>query len=135
MSVMPGLRSHIRRAAALLAWVGMLALPMRALAACPMIEDAESASASHHTVPVNGVDEHAGHDMSAPAADAQSAPESPGDVPFEPCPDLAHCAVAAIPSPLAAESAATSPAPALRIAAFTAPLSVARVLEPPPPKA
>jgi hypothetical protein len=117
----------------------MLALPLRTLAACPMLEPGDGAAVMHHPAPVADADEHAGHDMTGmhdalPDAlpDAPASQDSPVD---ESCPDLSHCAVAAVPTPLAIVVAPTAPAVALRVALQTAPLSVPRALEPPPPKA
>ena len=125
----------LRLAAALLAWVGMLALPLRTLAACPMLGPSEGAAVMHHAALVDSADEHLGHDMTGMHAQSPEAPASPDAPAHETCPDLAHCAVAAVPSPLALSASPTTPFVALRVAAQTAPLSVARALEPPPPKA
>ncbi len=131
---MSATRYRLRLAAALLAWTGLLALPLRTIAACPMLATASETAPSHHVMPapLADSDEHAGHDMGAPMPQAPSAPDAPA---HEACPDLAHCAVAAVPTPLAIPMAPTVPVVALRVAALTAPLSVARGLEPPPPKA
>ena len=107
-------------------------MPLRTLSACPMLESSEGAAVMHHAALVEGADEHAGHDMTGMHAEYPAAPDAPAD---EACPDLAHCAVAAVPSPLALSVEPTTPIVALRVAAQTAPLSVARALEPPPPKA
>lgn len=113
----------------------MLALPLRTLAACPMLEPGEAAAVSHHVASVADADEHAGHDMTGVLAESSEAPASPDAPTHETCPDLAHCAVAAVPTPLALAVDPTAPVVALRVAAQTAPLSVARALDPPPPKA
>jgi hypothetical protein len=128
-------RTQLRFAAALLAWVGMLALPLRTLAACPMLEPSEGAAVMHHAALVGDADEHAGHDMTGMLGESSEAPAAPDAPTHETCPDLAHCAVAAVPAPLTLAADPTTPAVALRLAAQTAPLSVARALEPPPPKA
>ena len=131
-------RIRLRLTAALLAWAGMLALPLRTLAACPMLDPSEGAAVMHHAVPAADAadhDEHAGHDMTGTHTASPEAPTSQDGPAHETCPDLAHCAVAAVPTPLAIAAAPTAPAVALRVAPQTAPLSVARALEPPPPKA
>jgi hypothetical protein len=137
-------RTRLRLIAALLAWAGMLALPLRTLAACPMLEASPGAAVMHHAVPVADVaeydenDEHAGHDghdMARMHAESPEAPTSQDAPAHETCPDLAHCAVAAVPTPLAIAVAPTAPAAALRVAPQAAPLSVVHALEPPPPKA
>lgn len=137
--LMPRLRASLRLAAALLAWVGMLALPLRTLAACPMIEAEEGAAVMHHEMPATDAGEHAGHDMAAMQGETQGetpeAPASPEAPAHETCPDLAHCAVAAVPTPLALSTDPMAPVAALSVDAQTAPLSVAIALEPPPPKA
>jgi hypothetical protein len=129
------LRSSFRRIAALLAWAGVSALPLRTLAACPMLEPSAGAAVMHHAALVSEADEHAGHDMTGMHTESPEAPASPDAPTHETCPDLAHCAVAAIPTPLAFAVEPTTPVVALRVEAQTAPLSVARALEPPPPKA
>lgn len=137
---MPHPRPRLRLAAALLAWLGLLALPLRTIAACPMVEVAGVDASLHHGASVVtqisneqvGHDEHAGHEMPDADDEAPSAPDAPA---HEPCPDLAHCAVAAISPPLTLPAAPTVPVATLRIAALTAPMSVGRALEPPPPKA
>lgn len=131
---MPRTRFRLRILAALLAWAGMLALPLRSLAACPMLEPSAGAPVMHHATLVGDADEHAGHEMTGMLAEAPDAPESQEAPAHETCPDLAHCAVAAVPSPLVLAADPPSPAVALGVAAQTAPLSVARALEPPPPK-
>jgi hypothetical protein len=134
----PRSRTRLRLTAALLAWAGMLALPLRTLAACPMLEPAAGAAVMHHAVLVAATaehDEHAGHDMTGMSDVSSEAPVSENAPAHETCPDLAHCAVAAVPTPLSIAVAPTAPAVALRVALQTAPLSVARALEPPPPKA
>ncbi len=142
---MPRSRPRLRRAAALLAWVGLLALPMRTIAACPMLGVAGVDGSVYHRATVETQmsdahaehDEHAGHGARAghgmpdANAEAPSAPESPA---HEACPDLAHCAVAAIALPLTLPAPPTVPVAALRIVAWATPLSAARALEPPPPK-
>lgn len=138
-AVIPYRHSLLRLAAALLAWLGLLAMPLRTIAACPMIDGAAVASSAVAGASVeaganarhgdhaehNG---HAGHGAS-PAGDNPSAPESPA---HESCPDLAHCAVATLTPPLTLAATPTIPAAALRVTALTAPLSVERGLEPPP---
>lgn len=132
------LRAPVRRAAALMAWAGLLALPAQTLAGCPMLETGSVTSAAH-LVPVTGADaehgeyaEHAGHAMPGAPREASDTPTAPA---HQICPDLAHCAVAAIPAPSALPTAATLPAVPLRLAALTAPRSAARAVEPRPPKA
>lgn len=133
--MVPRTRFRLRILAALLAWVGMLALPLRTLAACPMLEPSAGAPVMHHATLVGDADEHAGHDMTGMLGEKPEAPASQESPVHESCPDLAHCAVAAVPSPLVLAANPTAPVVALRVAAQTAPLSVARALEPPPPKA
>jgi hypothetical protein len=132
---MPRLRTRLRVAAALIAWVGMLALPLRLLAACPMLASGDDAAVGHRSSPLAAVDEHAGHDMAGLHATSPLAPASQEAPAHQHCPDLAHCAVAAVPMPPAMTVAPNAPAVALRVAAQAAPMSVARALEPPPPKA
>lgn len=126
-------RPRLRATAALLASMGLLALPLRSLAACPMVEavgiEAPAEHASHGAVAAH--DEHAGHDMPDASGDG---PATPGSPTHDVCPDLAHCAVATMATPLTLPIAPTVPVVALRMTALTAPLSVARALEPPPPK-
>ncbi len=108
-----------------------------------MIEAGDGGTVMHHAAPVTDTDEHAGHDMTGMQGETQGetqgekpeAPVSPDAPAHETCPDLAHCAVAAVPTALAPVAAPVMPVGALRVAAVTAPLSVGRALEPPPPKA
>jgi hypothetical protein len=100
-----------------------------------MLEPSAGAAVMHHVALASEADEHAGHDMTGMHGESPEVPESPNAPAHETCPDLAHCAVAAIPTPLALAAEPTTPVVALRVAAQTAPLSVVHALEPPPPKA
>ena len=100
-----------------------------------MLVPGDDAAVVQHAAHVVDADEHAGHDMTGMHGALPDAPASEDAPAHERCPDLAHCAVAAVPTPLAIVVAPSTPAVALRVAALTAPMSVPRALEPPPPKA
>lgn len=118
----------LRRSAALLAWVALLAIPVQGVLACPMPSDvaAVDVNAGEHA-------EHAEHLQQA----EQPAPPShhlPG-TPDAPCEDLAHCAVAAIPMATRALESVQPPTLRALSAPHDAPSAPARAVEPPPPKA
>ena len=77
-------------AASLAAW-GLLALPLRSLAACPMQEPAAAAAATGATAALDEHGEHAGHEM--PAGPSDGAGDHHGPT-HDVCPDVAHCAAA-----------------------------------------
>jgi hypothetical protein len=124
-----------RMMAAVLAAVGLLARPLRAVVLCPMeqpVAAAATAEADEHA-------HHAGHDMDASAsadASAESAAQLPeGGVPsHETCPDLAHCAVAAPPSSAASHGAHVCICSARAVTVHDRPASAVSTVEPPPPK-
>jgi hypothetical protein len=128
-------RHVVRRTAALLAWAALLAMPVQSALACPMAAE----TAVDGTTALSGAQadaEHAGHaSHAAHLADGDAASErESNDAPVPPCEDLAHCAVAAVPS-AAEDEAAVSPATLRADRPFAdAPLAPALALEPPPPK-
>lgn len=123
----------LRRAAALLAAVALLAAPARGVLACEMESAAPEASTTtmHHEAPVarSGAVaiEHHGAPVSHPN-------ESPAGQPHAPCDHLVGCAPLALAdaSVQLSEFTATS-APAVPFVNAGA-QSPARALEPPPPK-
>lgn len=125
------LSSHsLRLVAAVLAMVGLLARPARAVVLCPMQMPAAAESVTN---------EHAGHEghegMVEVAPNAPADAEHPSDAPaHEICPDLAHCAVAAPPSSNALDADAGIVRSARVVAAQNRPASEVPSLEPPPPK-
>ena len=117
----------LRLVASVLALVGLLARPARAVVVCPMEMPVlvEQADAS----------EHAHHAEQTAEAPADEPVDESGDAPaHEVCPDLAHCAVAA-PASASELTAADDRVRAARVvAAQDRPTSAIASLEPPPPK-
>src|SRR5690606_5161357 len=129
---------------ALLAWLGVLAVPTRVLAECPMLGD-DAGARPHHAVAATpaaagqvaseGHGGHEGHEATAPASDEASASEQSDGAPeHSECPDLAHCAVVALTT--ASTQARAEPSGLDVAKPFTpdAPHAPARAIEPPPPK-
>lgn len=110
----------MRRVAALLAWTALLALPLRAVAACTMpaaeishaVEQSASEESGHHA--------H-GSDTSVPVEHDQ-------------CPDLASCAAAAILVSHAPPVLGPAPSEDGARAIVGTRESPVRSLDPPPPK-
>ncbi|MBX3173322.1 MAG: hypothetical protein KF709_02865 [Gemmatimonadaceae bacterium] len=141
-------RLRVRRAIpALLAWVSLVLLPTRVLADCPMLS--AEATPAQAPAPVAESHDHAAH--AAHAAHAEQTPAEVGGageaaIPSAPdgsshhapvhgsCPDIAHCAVAALaaapPRPL---SPGLGPISDLRLEP-TAPAAPALAIDTPPPR-
>lgn len=109
----------MRRVAALLAWTALLALPLRAVAACTM-PAAEVSHAVEHSVEESG--HHAHHS------------DAPLPVEHDRCPDLASCAAAALlvdHAPPVLEPAPSEDGARALVGSLKSPV---RSLDPPPPK-
>jgi hypothetical protein len=110
----------MRRVAALLAWTALLALPLRAVAACTM-PAAEDSHAVEHSVP-----EASGHH--------DHGSDAPLPMEHDRCPDLASCAAAAIlvqHAPPVLEPALSEDGARALVGSLE---SAVRSLDPPPPK-
>jgi hypothetical protein len=107
----------MRRTAALLAAVGMLALPAQAFAECPM----PMQGTAHEAAPAAPA-EHAEHD---------GVPEDPA---HPVCPDLTHCVAPALTSATRTVAFAPATLPQAVATPLTAPLAPTRAVEPPPPR-
>lgn len=122
---------QLRRTAALLAWVGLLAMPARGIMACPMPAEAAVVEQDHSDHSDHA--DHAGHVEQAEQVPEQSH-HLPG-APDSPCVDLAHCAVAAVPIPTRALDAVRPPMLRTASPPRVAPSAPPRTVEPPPPRA
>jgi hypothetical protein len=121
---------RLRRTAALLAWVGLLAMPVRSVLACTMPGDVVEVGQGS---PAQGThSEHAGHSM--PNGESRAPSHHVPGAPDAPCEDLAHCAVAAIPTATRALDPARAPTLRTLSPPRSAPAAPARAVEPPPPK-
>lgn len=128
-------RAHpLRVTAALLAWVGLVLVPTRVLADCPMVEDV-SAPAAAPALAEAKADPHAEHGNHA-QADVASDTSSDAPAPPHPdCPDLLHCAVAALTPSCAALVETLRPLEDANLGAASAPRAPPRVVDTPPPRA
>ncbi len=115
----PSRLGTFRRAAALFAWAALLATPVSGILACPMPTDVAASEMEHA--------EHAEH-APDPAHHIPGAPDSP-------CPDVAHCIVAAVPATSRIVDGTVTPAPRNVSTPRAAPSAPERAVEPPPPRA
>lgn len=130
----------LRRAAALLASLALLAVPARGVLACDMGAMAPTAAVTGASESTGGSDAHAHHHAPAPraAASPEAEPHATGGSPEVPsvphCDHLVGCAPIAFSTGavlVAAESEVAAPELPSDARAVTAPV---RALEPPPPK-
>ena len=138
--VLVTLRPHLRRAAALLASLALLAVPARGVLACDMAAMPSAAGISQPAEVSGEAGAHQHHHMDASATAASSADErGPRDGNPE-APALPHCDHLVGCSPIAfstgavlvaTESEIAAPEPPSDTRAVDAPV---RALEPPPPK-
>lgn len=125
-----------RALGAVLALVALVGLPLRTLAACTMPSvTVETPYQASGVGGVAGASAHAHHGDAGPDATPGERSSVPGTPVHEGCPDLAACAVSAIP---AARTLAPE-APDMSMTPCGEPLASAtscgRSVEPPPPRA
>jgi hypothetical protein len=126
-----------RALGAVLALIALAGVPLRTLAACtmPAVTVGAPRTVAPGTTDAGGAGQHA-HHAGAGLGEPRTDDSSPTGTPVhEGCPDLASCAVAAIPAArvLTPEASAMSMAPHGETLA-SAP-SFRRSVDPPPPKA